>query len=371
MFVKRAHQCMLVVTGILSSDLRWEPPLTRWVSPLFTIRYDLQSVAHSEGRHHDREADRLFMQAKAMAEKEYTAYLHDGKKSAGSISRAVMSSQPRSLAYAERDMEGPEGQPKGSIATDPVEVDRIATRVWQKIYEGQSDGKHGRTERFVQTYCRHMHSMEPITLQPISEQDVRESFRKAPHNAGGLDGWLPEELHLLPDSYHRPIANLLNLIEDKRELPVGNDQGRLAYLEKDPEDPYNPKAYRLLTILPVLYRRWASMRLGHIAPWTTAWGLDEIFAGVGSSGAEDAWMGFAVDLEKWQTEGTPFCGGATDLVKCFDQVDRGLLLAVARRAGMPILVLETCRRYMETLRVRNTIAGGVGAPYSRTCGIPQ
>ena len=55
--------------------------------------------------------------------------------------------------------------------------------------------------------------------------------------------------------------------------------------------------------------------------------MDEMFAGVGANGAEDAWMDLAIAVEHWQLSGPPFAGGATDIVKCVDQIDRDLLLA--------------------------------------------
>ena len=69
---------------------------------------------------------------------------------------------------------------------------------------------------------------------------------------------------------------------------------------------------------------------------------------------------FAIDTEQLLLDCTPFAGGATDLVKCFDQIDRQLLIAVARKAGMPTKVLDTYQRYMDSLVIRNTIGGGVG-----------
>ena len=96
-----------------------------------------------------------------------------------------------------------------------------------------------------------------------------------------------------------------------------------------------------------------------------------MYAGVGANGAEDAWMDLAVLVEHWQLSGTPFVGGATDIVKCFDQIDRDLLLDIAQKAGMPTPVLNTHRAFMDQLCIHNTTAGGVCAPCARECGIPQ
>jgi hypothetical protein len=67
----------------------------------------------------------------------------------------------------------------------------------------------------------------------------------------------------------------------------------------------------------------------------------------------------------------PFVGGTVDIAKCFDQILRLLLYALAKAAGMPTQILDAYRRFQEGLLVHNTIAGGVGTGFKRRCGIPQ
>lgn len=60
-------------------------------------------------------------------------------------------------------------------------------------------------------------------------------------------------------------------------------------IAKDAEKLENPLAYRVLLIMLVLYRRWASCRLVSLAPWIRKWQLPEMFAGVAEVGVDDAW----------------------------------------------------------------------------------
>ena len=57
--------------------------------------------------------------------------------------------------------------------------------------------------------------------------------------------------------------------------------------------------------------------------------------------------------------------------KFFDQIIRGLLYELARKAGMPEKVVGAYERFQEELTTMNTIMGGVGQPYKKPCGIPQ
>ena len=112
-----------------------------------------------------------------------------------------------------------------------------------------------------------MHTQPPVQLKDITGEQVRESFTNSAHNAGGMDGCLPAEMALLSNTTYDWIATLLNCIEQGAPWPEGQTNGRLAYLATDPGQPFNHLAYRLLTRLPNLYRRWASIRLQDLAQW--------------------------------------------------------------------------------------------------------
>ena len=62
---------------------------------------------------------------------------------------------------------------------------------------------------------------------------------------------------------------------------------RAAYMEKHPDESLNPLAYRILLIMPVAYRKWATTRLRALMPWVDEWALEEIFAGIGGQGSGD------------------------------------------------------------------------------------
>ena len=96
-----------------------------------------------------------------------------------------------------------------------------------------------------------------------------------------------------------------------------------------------------------------------------------MFAGVPEVGADDAWWETALDLEEHNITGTPFSGTGVDVFKCFGQIARDLVYRISDVAGMPKKVLNTYRRYQETLQTRNAVAGGLGAPYTRYMGAPQ
>ena len=98
-------------------------------------------------------------------------------------------------------------------------------------------------------------------------------------------------------------------------------------------------ASRVLFLLPVIYRKWASVRRKSLHKWIQTLADDDIFTI--AAAAEDAWWCTALQLEHCRSEGIEFTGGSADLAKAFDEVQRQLLYEVLKIGGMPQQVLNT------------------------------
>ena len=99
--------------------------------------------------------------------------------------------------------------------------------------------------------------------------------------------------------------------------------------------------------------------------------MPEMFAGIPEMGAVDAWMDVTATLENYKLGHTHYCVGTADIAKVFDQIRRSLVYRIAAASGMPKPVLTAYETYFENLLVYNCLAGGVGEPCRRLCGIPQ
>ena len=85
------------------------------------------------------------------------------------------------------------------------------------------------------------------------------------------------------------LTVLLDLIEEGAAWPADTNAGRLAFMSKDINKLDDALAYRLLSILSVLYRRRATVRLRYLKEWISSWAEECYFAGTDAVGAEDAW----------------------------------------------------------------------------------
>ena len=277
-----------------------------------------------------------------------------------------------SLTFLERSTVGPQGQPIGSITSIPSEIDGVIRADCQQIYEGNVTNLTEHASWFIGKYGSFLFSSEEFKVPKIDGHKLFLLCTKGPFSAGGLDGWCPADWSVLPEICFYWLADLLNTIEDGAPWPQGQLHGKASFLRKDPlSNSLKTADFRLLLLLPTLYRRWATYRLGDLQPWVQLWKIDGLYAGIPGFSADDAWWTSGFLVENATLLSIPFSGGAMDIFKCFDQISRQLLQLILGIAGMPQCISEPYFRFHETLSVYNSIAGGLGDPYFKRCSIPQ
>ena len=323
------------------------------------------------GNWHKDKAGNLRRQLKEEIRKCNKETNSDGSQGLKSIAKAISGSQGKPLMSIERDKDTKDGGKAGEITANPQEVDNVIRRAWTKIHDGMQGSIEEAVDRFLDTYHRYIFKGIQHEVQNITAQRVQESFQRTADSAGAMEGWQPKEMSLLSLKVYQQIAILLSQIENGAPWPDSTTHARVIFLEKDGAPVGKVMSYRPLTITSPLYRCWGTMRLEDLQPWIATWALEEMHAGVPGLGATDAWHDALTNLEELKIEREDFSGAVADIAKFFDQIRRRLVYYLAGAAGMPRPVLHAYRAYIEQLRMYNCVAGGIGAPYRRRCGIPQ
>ena len=73
----------------------------------------------------------------------------------------------------------------------------------------------------------------------------------------GWINWAPVDLQELLDLAYQHLADMMNTIEQGAPWPEALLSARAFFLAKDTNDALNPLAYRVLLMLPSIYRTWA------------------------------------------------------------------------------------------------------------------
>ena len=126
-------------------------------------------------------------------------------------------------------------------------------------------------------------------------------------------------------------------------------------------------------MLPVVYRLWASLRLGHLREWVEGWLPKSVYSlGKGLSSV-DAWFSTALDIEEVLsgTGGDQLHVMVADVIKSFDTVDRSILDCALGRLGLPDWFRKVYFSFHCQVRLRFKLAAGLGEPWCRDGGIPQ
>ena len=175
-----------------------------------------------------------------------------------------------------------------------------------------------------------------MDLPWITGRDLQEVVRAKKSTAGGLDGWAWNEIKALPLPWFSGLAILLELVETSGVWPQGLLDAYIAIIPKV-DGVSTPSGQRPLSVLPVVCRLWASLRLGHLREWVEGWLPQSVFSlGKGLSSVE-AWFSTALDIEEVLsgTGGDQLHVMVADVIKSFETVDRSILDCALGRLGLP------------------------------------
>ena len=110
-------------------------------------------------------------------------------------------------------------------------------------------------------------------------------------------GWAWNEIKALPLPWFSGLAILLDLVESTGTWPQVLLDAYIAKIPKEDGDS-SPLGQRPISVLPVVYRLWASLRLGHLREWVDEWLPRSVYSlGNGLSSVE-AWFSTALDIEE-------------------------------------------------------------------------
>ena len=164
----------------------------------------------------------------------------------------------------------------------------------------------------------------------------------------------------------------MELVETTGVWPQGLLDAYIAMIPKADGDS-TPLGQRPLSVLPVVYRLRASLRLGHLREWVEGWLPKSVYSlGNGLSSVE-AWFSTALDIEDVLsgTGGDQLRVMVADVKKSFDTVDRSILDCALGRLGLPDWFRKVYLSLHSRVRLRFKLAAGLGEPWCRDGGVPQ
>ena len=239
---------------------------------------------------------------------------------------------------------------ESGYTADPERIDNHVRTLWARIFDVDKGQMERNAERFAQKYEQYIYTAPEWKLGALTTREVWETITNAPATAAGPDGWLPADLRVCSPQAIRWLTNLYNLVEEGESWPKDIMKARAVALAKtEPPSIDDVFQYRLLLMLPAVYRIWAKARLRALKPWVKEWDVPEICAGIPGKGAESAWYKVALEQEYAEMRLKMRTMAIIDLTKAFDHLPRPLVYKILEMAGMPKRVLRAYRDFQEAL----------------------
>ena len=124
-----------------------------------------------------------------------------------------------------------------------------------------------------------------------------------------------------------------------------------------------PLGQRPLSVLPIVYRAWASARIMLLEGWFRSWVPESVHSAGGGRSSVEAWFSTALDIEEVLSGAVDYDVHVfvADVVKSCDTFDRG----ISDRVLSCLVLLAWFRR------LRFKLAAGLAEPCTRDWSIPQ
>ena len=226
--------------------------------------------------------------------------------------------------------------PGGSgVLADPAWIDEEFFKAWLP-YFCRSGQREASLEEFALEVDGWLPVLPVVSLPRLTGQMLADVVQRKGATAGSLDGWEWMEFKVLPVSWYDELARILTKVEKIGVWPDGFLDVYIAMIPKTDGDA-TPLGQRPLSVLPIVYRIWASARVGRLGGWFKSWVPDSVFSAGRGRESMEVWCTSSLDIEE-------VLSGATDsdvhlfvadVIKSFDTVDRSILDRVLSSLGLP------------------------------------
>ena len=261
-------------------------------------------------------------------------------------------------------------QHQGCIITDRSRIDTLLQDSWNPIFAKYPNGETKARDYYA------LFSLSPgdypqYSLPPLTLDDMHYVLRKKLKNntATGLDGWRPHELKSLPDCLLLALLDVFHLCEKIGRFPSSFYYSYTTLIPKGVAR--TPLSLRPITVLPVPYRLYASLRCQSLLYWQNTWIHSSQFAFCKGRSTTSLNSHLSFDLlSRYQTYGC-FAGLQFDFAKCFDSIPYSVIWSALRYYGCdPTLVNLLSHLYSHISRCFR-YAGCLGSFWHATNGLLQ
>ena len=252
-----------------------------------------------------------------------------------------------------------------------AEVHHKLLELWQPRWNQaqQVDGAVlARVGNFVQAFMPRF----DFSLQDITPEEWYATVRRLkPSAAKGTDGFARLDLLHMPLVFVQILLNFLMDIEHGvRTWPAQFFESIVLALAKH-SDAHTAGGYRPIVLFSMIYRCWASLRCRQLLRQLEAIMHDDAYGFLPHRETMQSWLHVQATLEAALQSGADLVGMATDLVKAFNNINRGTWFTLATHVGIPNRILAPWKNFLGKFTRRFSVHGHLSVPVGSDTGFAE
>eukprot|EP00438_Fugacium_kawagutii_P022163 Skav235761 [mRNA] locus=scaffold803:461046:465992:+ [translate_table: standard] len=212
---------------------------------------------------------------------------------------------------------------------------------------------------------------QPMQIQQLEAETWKANVKAKPQKAAtGMDGVSRQDLLRLSPPHVDRLLAMLGDVESSGHWPEQIYHGAVHSLRKH-EHASQVDAFRPITVLPVPYRVWATIRgrdllrfLGSMVPGT-------LCGNVADRSACDMWYSIQSNVEMALVDDYSMVGAIMDICKAFNCLPRYPLLAIAKHLGVSDTILRPWQGMLDHLQRHFVIRQSYGPGVDSVTGFAE
>lgn len=257
------------------------------------------------------------------------------------------------------------------ITTSDVDIMKTFESLWEPRWNRICHLDAARWDNLTEFVRATFHPIE-WHFSEWSPQQIRQCAKgKKAKAAIGPDGVSRTDITSLPDWALEPASDLFTKVEQTSMLwPQQIATGMVSGLAKCPTAS-TPDAFRPITVYPILYRIWGTVRAKQALRSLAAVIPSSIRGGIPSRESRTIWYELAQQLEMAAISGESLNGLVLDIRKAFNSLPRMAVWVTLKQLGFPESILQAWGRFLAQqkrhFKVRQSTSEGI-----RSCtGYPE
>ena len=254
------------------------------------------------------------------------------------------------------------------LITDRTHIDTLLQQAWNPIF-AKYPAPEDKAREYRQSFYPSDSPYSSTAFPRLTLDDIHYVLSKKlkPSTATGLDGWRPSEIKQLPDCLLQALLDIFHMCEAQGSFPSSFYYSYTTLIPKGVSR--TPLSLRPITVLPVPYRIYASLRCQTLLKWQDSWIHSSQFAFCKGRSTTSLNRSLSFDLLHRYQSCRTFAGIQFDFAKCFDSIPYSVIWDVLLYHGCDASFIALLQHLYTNMQRCFRYAGCIGSFWKATNGL--